>query len=128
MKTAKDITWVFMLALLASILILFIGDALDAQTGVHFQSGIVRLDRIGNPPTNVFLVSTPHIADLGWPICIDHITATATLFSGDRNDEGDDRSRPRVYTLELDEQHNGITRPRTLNFGSGHLRSIKIEV
>jgi hypothetical protein len=93
----------------------------------HGQFGLVRWDRFSNPPTNVFAVSTPSIYDLGHVLCIDHITLTARLLDGSRHREGEERLVVKTYTLTLVEQHNGITRPRSLDLGRGRILSIKAE-
>ncbi len=98
---------------------------LAAQQG---QSGLVHWERLTNPPINVFLLKTPTIAELGRPICIDHITVTALLLDGGRDSEGDERRAVKTYQLTLIEQHNGLTRPRSVDLGSGHLlKIVKVE-
>ena len=93
----------------------------------HGKSGLVRWDRFSNPPTNVFVVSTPSMYDLGHILCIDHITLTARLLDGSRYGEGEEKLVVKTYMLTLVEQHNGITRPRSLDLGRGRILSIKAE-
>ena len=93
----------------------------------HGKSGLVRWDRFSNPPTNVFVVSTPSMYDLGHVLCIDHITLTARLLDGSRYGEGEEKLVVKTYTLTLVEKHNGITRPRSLDLGRGRILSIKAE-
>ncbi len=79
--------------------------------------------RYTNPPQNVFIFQTKSIAELGEPLCIDHLVFHARLLDGDRDSEGDDKGITVTYKLTLTEQRNGITRPRFVNFGRGHLLS-----
>jgi hypothetical protein len=86
--------------------------------------GTVR--RVTNPPQNVFVIQTKGIAEIG-ALCLERIVVKARLLSGERNHEGDEVFVKKTYILELMEQHNGITRPRSVDLGPGKLLTMEVQ-
>ncbi len=90
------------------------------------QEFIGTVRRVTNPPLNIFVIETKGIVEIG-PLCLERVIVKARLLSGERNSAGEERFVRKEYVLQQIEQHNGITRPRSIDLGTGRLLTIEVE-